>query len=214
MCPEGNPNKKRPSNLSKMELVKYCYESVITAFPRSEITFLVDKPNLELINLIDSCPNLHTIATFHFGSWDEGNIGTFHNQLDLAVKDGGKVLLLEDDYFFLPGAEYIIENALDKLEFLTPYDHPGYYTEDIHNYKREIIVAGGHHWQTITSTTLTFATTSKALENVIETMKKYGWQDHNMWLEITKNHKLYSPIPSLATHMESPYLAPAINWGF
>ena len=45
-------------------------------------------------------------------------------------------------------------------------------------------------------------------------MKKYGWADHPMWLDITKRKKLYYPIPSLATHTEIEYLSPSIDWKY
>lgn len=211
MCPEGNPNKHRPDNMTKMETVKTCYKSVLKAFPNAHITFIIDKPNVEIMELVEECPNKHDYEIFHFESWNDGNVGTFHRQLDLA-QDMGKVLLLEDDYFFIPDAETIIENALDEFEFITPYDHPGYYTEAEHDYKREVELAGGRHWQTVSSTCLTFASTGERIKAVIDTMKKFGWQDHFMWLELTQEHKLWSPIPSVATHMEVEYLAP--YWRF
>lgn len=213
MCPEGNPAKQRPRGMNKMSVISLCLESVEKAFPGVHITFLIDKPNLEIVQLADSSPNPHKIETFHFGSWEDGNIGTFHRQLDLAA-DMEKVLLLEDDYYFVKGAGKKIEKVLGELEFLTPYDHPGYYTEDIHNYKRQVRVVGGHHWQTVDSTTLSFASTGQAIRGVMDTMKEHGWRDHYMWLEITKDHKLWSPMPSLATHMEAPFLAPAVDWWF
>lgn len=211
MCPEGNPNKQRPHNMNKMEVVRYCYDSVIKAFPDSHITFLIDKPNIEIMELVEECPNPHDYEIFHFENWSDGNVGTFHRQLELAC-DKDKVLLTEDDYYYLPEAGKIIEEALDSLEFLTPYDHPGYYYESDHDYKRNVALVGDRHWQTVSSTCLTFATRGESIKEVIDTMKGYGWQDHFMWLELTEKHQLWSPIPSLATHMETPYLASNFLW--
>jgi hypothetical protein len=45
-------------------------------------------------------------------------------------------------------------------------------------------------------------------------MKLFGWADEPMWKEITKDHSLVQAVPSLATHMETPYLAPNIDWNF
>lgn len=211
MCPEGNPNKERPQNMSKMELIKVCFDSVIKAFPNAEYTFLIDKPSVEIVDLADSCPRPHSIETTHHEDWGTGNMMSFRRQLEIAV-GLDKVLLLEDDYYFNEGSGEIIESALDELQFLTPYDHPGYYTEDIHSYKRHVRMAGNHHWQNVTSTCLTFASKGEHIKRVKGTMEEFGWADHPMWSELTKLYDLWSPIPSLATHMETPFIAPKMEW--
>lgn len=215
MCGSGSTTKHRPQDMDKSQLVQTCYNSFITAFMdvQPHVTFLIDKPTLDLVKLADACPFQHDIEIFHFGDFNEGNIGTFHRQLDLA-ENMDKVLFLEDDYYFLPDAGKIINEALEVFDFLTPYDHPGYYNEPVHHYKREVEVAVGRHWQTVISTCLTFAGHGNTIKGIKDVMKDFGWADHPMWVEITKHYKLWSPIPSLATHMEVEYLSPNVSWGF
>jgi len=215
MCSEGNPNKVRPNNLSKLEIVKLCYQSFLEAFKDLEIlyvTFILDKPTKELRKIIKDFPFDHNVIEFNEDGWQKGNETTFHAQIDLASRMAGKVMFLEDDYFFLPKSGVIIDEALEDLEFVTPYDHPGYYSEKEHDYERDVYLIANHHWQSVISTCLTFATHSKFIRQHGELMKKFGTADHPMWKEITKNTYLWSPMPSLATHMETPFLAPIIKW--
>lgn len=216
MCGSGSTTKHRPQDMDKSQLVQTCYNSFITAFMdvQPRVTFLIDKPTLDLVKLADACPFQHDIEIFHFNDFNEGNIGTFHRQLDLA-ENMDKVLFLEDDYYFLPDAGSTINLALDTLEIITPYDHPGYYTEDVHVCRgKQVKLAAGHHWQDVLSTCLTFACKGSFIKEEKETMKKFGWADHPMWCELTQWHTLWSPIPTLATHMEVEYLSPNIRWGF
>jgi len=213
LCPEGNPLKQRPIR-PKLNLISACFHSFIKAFETvcPKVWFLVDKPSDELMEIVEGCPFPFKVETFRFGDWGSGNKGTFYRQLDIASGLEGKVFFLEDDYYFLPEAGKAIDEALDSLAFLTPYDHPGYYTEEGHRYKREVRIAGNRHWQTVKDTTLTFATHANLVKHEIETMKFFGWVDVKLWAELSKRHQLWSPIPSLATHMETPYLSPVIDW--
>jgi hypothetical protein len=197
-----------------MDLVRYCFISVMRAFRKVDckFTFLLDKPNTELIDLVNTCDRDYKISTSNIPDWSEANKQTFHKQLDIAEKCLDKVFFLEDDYYILPKAGPIIHDMLDNCDFLTPYDHPGYYTEETHNYKRDVIFENGRHWQTVISTCLTFGTHSSIIRCEKKRMKEYGWSDHPMWCDLTKDYKLYSPIPSLATHMETEFLSFGINW--
>jgi hypothetical protein len=200
--------------MQKEDIIKYCYESFLKAFATvdPEVHFIIDKPTFKIIKLLEKCPFKNTMHTVKIDGWYEGNIYTFHKQLDAAAQHDGKVMFLEDDYMFLENAGSVLDSALDTLEFITPYDHPALYTEFTE--KRNVIIAGGHHFQNVTSTTLTFATHGKLIKRLIDKMKSFNIADSPMWQEITKEYQLYAPIPSLATHMEQPYLAPVIDWGY
>lgn len=207
-CSTGNPHKDRPIE-GKYNLVKYCFKSFLKAFEGVEykLIVLLDKPNPQFRRLFRGH---EVIESFH-GDFNEGNIKSFHKQIDLALEHKDSFFFIEDDYYFLPNAGRVLSNV--SLPFWTPYDHPGYYTEDTHRYDREVLI-DGWHWQSIISTTLTFGGTFEALEQELNTMKRYGWADHPMWCDITQRVKLYAPIPSLATHMETEHLANLIKWPF
>jgi hypothetical protein len=213
LCPYGNILKRRPVTGGKQGLIECCYPSFLKAFEkiRPQVVFILDKPNPWLVDLVSSCPFPHQIESYAYPDLSQGNTQTFHRQLDLAA-DMDKVFFLEDDYYLLPECGEALEKAIDELEVVTPYDHPGYYSEQQHDYPRTVKVVGNHHWQTVSSTCLTFATIGKFIKQEIDCMKKYGWADHPMWLDLTQRHKLWAPIPSLATHMEIEVLAPVVDW--
>lgn len=207
-CSTGSPLKNRPIE-GKYELVKYCFESFIEAFKDVDykLIVLLDKPTPKFRELFK---DYEVIESF-YGSFDEGNIKSFHKQIDLALEHKDKFFFIEDDYYFLPNAGEVLSKV--SLPFWTPYDHPGYYSEDIHKYTKEVIV-DKWHWMSVISTTLTFGGTHEALQKEYSVMTKYGWADHPMWCDVTKRTKLYAAVPSLATHMETEHLAPLVDWPF
>jgi hypothetical protein len=202
--------KERPIE-DKRELVKTCFTSFLKAFGGVDysLKILLDKPNTEFRELFKG----HDVEESFYADFSEGNTRSFHRQIDIALEKGKDFLFVEDDYFWLDGKP--VELALKEVDgFITPYDHPGYYSEDIHSYDKKVRVMGNHHWQRVISTTLTFGGKYEHLKQEAETMKKYGWADHPMWLNVTKRLPLYSPIPTLATHMETPHLSPCVDWPF
>lgn len=207
-CSKSNPHKKHIIS-DKGELVQTCFNSFLTAFKnvKHKLFVLLDKPNPALRAIFKGCTTEET----YYPTFDEGNIKSFHRQIDIALQHPYEpFLFVEDDYLFTKEAGEYIDQALQEFDFITPYDHPDYYT-DIHEYKRETVCLS-HHWQTVNATTLTFGGKYKALEEMAPEMKKHGWADYPMWLEVTKKYKLWSPIPSLATHSESNQLSPVILW--
>ena len=210
-CSTGNPNKNRPIE-GKINLVRICFNSFKEAFKDVDyqLKVLIDKPSNEIRKVFE---DEDTEETFH-STFTEGNVKSFHRQIDLALGCADPFLFVEDDYYWLPGSGVKIADALGELSFITPYDHPRYYDEEIHNYPREIELVSGQHWADTMSTTLTFGGKHECLEKEAGTMKKYGWADHDMWCNITTREKLYAPIPTLATHMETEHLAPSVDWDF
>lgn len=157
----------------------------------------------------------------------------------------------EDDYLYADTrfSDMLDVIKRDNVDFVTPYDHPDYYQEevtgerpshidDLHGYKSEIIFQN-RHWRTVSSTTCTFLTTKRRLRNTLEYMKLYPKiSDYGMWIALTKkkkkhynyfktlqlykelgfqmllgnSYKLWSPMPSIATHMEEKYLSKGLDW--
>lgn len=196
-------NKIRPVELDKQGLIKLCMDSFVEAFKSVEpfIYFIIDKPTIELVELCDNIPLDHEMEILHTDDWNSGNIASFHRQVDIARETDDDVFFLEDDYFFLPNAGEKMLEGLKKYEYVSPYHHPS-------KEPKSDVIDG---WQLIPSTTLTFATNPKYLPKDI---KEFGWAEEQIWAEIWKNYRLAQPIPSLATHMETPFLAPSVDWNF
>lgn len=55
---------------------------------------------------------------------------------------------------------------MKDAHFVTPYDHPNYYTLPLHQHKSEYRQMGNQIWKTVNATCLTFLTTKKQLEYV------------------------------------------------
>lgn len=212
-CPYG-AKKNRLIN-DKYELVKKCFTSFKNAFKNVDcrLIVLIDKGNDKFNNIFKG----EKIEQSYYPNFNLGNVGTFHRQIDIALCHEDNFLFVEDDYLFTPKAGKVIKTILDDYKdtepfFITPYDHPDYYTQSKFDYKREVKLIAGNHWQMIGSTTLTFGGKYEALLSEYKTMKKYGWVDEKMWSDVTQRYKLYSPIPSLATHTEVEFLAPVVKW--
>ncbi|MCE8424422.1 MAG: hypothetical protein J5U17_01415 [Candidatus Methanoperedens sp.] len=116
-------------------------------------------------------------------------------------------------------------------------DKPDYLI-NLHNYKSKLIFEK-RHWRNVSSTCCTFLTTKSLLNKTSQYFKLYPkLSDYGMWLTLTrlrmmhfdrlmtlkmytfsskyllfgKSFKLWSPIPSIATHMANSYFSPGVDW--
>lgn len=195
--------------MNKHQIVETAYKSFLNTFT-SPTHFIIDKPEPWIVEMVKNRGDVTTTDTM---DWDTGNFDTFRIQLKLASEQTEPVLLLEDDYFWLePDSENILEQSIRELGFVSPYDHPNHYFEQGYNNPRQIKVAGGRHWQSVLSTTLTFGATPELIRSNWDKLNGHGTIDDEMWKSITNVDKLWSPIPSLATHMETDYLSPTFKW--
>lgn len=201
--------KVRPIS-SRPELLTTCFQSFIAAFKGTEydLTILLDKPTNEYRTIYKG----YKVEESYYSDFNEGNTKSFHRQLDLAIEGKRQYLLVEDDYYFVPQAGKIISTC--TLPFFTPYLHPDYFSGHTHTEKKDVIDHKNTCWMSVQATTLTFGGQYDALLREYETMKKYGWADYPMWCDVTQREKLYTPIPTLATHMEHEMLSPFTTWPF
>lgn len=152
-----------------------------------------------------------------------GNVESYvymMNLINLIMEDGIPeitidnnrtiIYLLEDDYIH---DKYSTRNLVDIFSshepcFAVPYDYPDrYYMKDIANAddNRVSVLAGQyHHWRTVRSTTVTFATraeTIRALWINLPTPQSDFWNMHILTTYF--NVSVLSPIPGLASHTET-----------
>lgn len=225
---------------------------------------------VKMIALLDNCPDEYIALFQKYFTADEleiislpgvGNHQTFQKQIELLLEQdySETVYFAEDDYFYIPGQfEKMVrfQRSNPEVHFITSYDHPDYYTMDIHHGKFPITVHSNHHWRTAATTCLTFMTTKAVLRKSRKTLESFcrGNLDNAVWLALTKTKinspyhllryffrwlngekmflgmaknawiycplqllfgkrwRLWSPIPSLSTHMDSTLLAPNIDW--
>lgn len=137
------------------------------------------------------------------------------------------IYFVENDYIHLSNSKKILLDAFSlRIDYVSLYDHPDLYnnvnnlkefTQSLDNSYRKVFLGKYSHWATSPSTTLTFAVKKKTLyEDYIffkKGCKRDIPRDHKIFTQLTNRGRiLVTPIPSMATHTETNYLAPLINW--
>lgn len=186
-----------------------------------------------------------------------GNTATSRAQIACLLEqdDSPYVYLAEDDYFYLPGQfEQMLQFMKETPEahFISPYDHPDYYTLGIHDHPARRITHGKKQWRQSATTCFTFLTTRDTLSKTAHMFYTLGRRnyDNSIWMSLTqypllkptilfrtvfgagrlwksvlkawyfgwrqicfgKRWNLWTPVPTIATHMEQTGLAPGIDW--
>ena len=223
----GSENRKdRPPYYSKT----LCLWSFLRAFSRvrerASVTFVNDGPVpanrlaiMERWGAITSFPGL-------------GNSRSYREALAIAVAlpDHSLVYFAEDDYLYTEAAFVkllaVFEDVPDA-DYVTLFDNYDRYIrhDDSRRGYSRIFLAGGLHWRTVESACMTFGARTARL-------KSDAWMhrlatisnspaDRILW-RCTQGEKwffwkfpkrtLVGPLPSLATHMHPPGLAPNVDW--
>lgn len=164
-----------------------------------------------------------------------GNSGSYLRAVTEATAPGladtDLAYLSEDDYLYLPAAFRDLVTAAEAIteaSYFTLYDHRDRYTrtDDADGGRARVFLAGAHHWRTVESTCMSYGVRVWALRG---DARIHAWasrgvipEDRAMWRRIQRlgvrgllrrgRHRLVSPIPTLATHLETEYLAPGVDW--
>lgn len=210
--PSSNPSPIYQEDKDKLNEI--CLKSVVKAFEdvsNKQFIFLLDyceKSTLEMIEKV-----VHSDYETH-----ESQAGIGQTMLDsysIASEINGAVLFQECDYFYLPApiGQFYLE-GLRQLDFVSPYDHPNFYTNrDFHAETCKIRVIGNWHYRTTERNTMTWATWGHLVKKNREILDRWGHLDGEVWKELKEQgHELWTPIPSFATHMVQDFLAPCVNW--
>ena len=137
------------------------------------------------------------------------------------------IYFVENDYLHTIGSKKNLIDAFNfDVHYVSLYDHPDCYDnlknlidfrQALDNPTKKVLLGKYSHWITTASTTCTFAVKKKVLMEDYEYFKKMCKRDiprdHKIFTQLTnKGRLLIIPVPSLATHIETNYLAPLINW--
>ncbi len=186
---------KTPAYFSddKMKMAELCFASFMQALEglQYHIWILFDNcpADYEAMCLRHCKPEFMTFL--HFPGI--GNALTFEQQILILEKQdfSENIMFAEDDYFYLRNSIRLSLQCISSMkdaDFVTPYDHPNYYTLPIHQHKSEYRQIGKQMWKTVNATCLTFLTTKKQLQfvrTIFLTYKKNNY-DASMWLAITQ----------------------------
>ena len=143
--------------------------------------------------------------------------------------DDELVYFVEDDYWHLPKSRQILLEGLSRAKYVSLYDHLDTYIpasmggnkfvtdEGYSSFPTLIIRTDSSHWRTVSSTTMTFASSVKVLREDKEIWDNHTTgtypQDFLAFMDLSKKQRsLITPIPSLSTHCEPAWAAPGIDW--
>ena len=208
--------KPRPEGFSKRK----CLENFFECFPTSKIHIIADNVSDDTYEWLKT--KVHSIERTCLKS---GGM-TFLHALKLVRKLDPEthVYLVEDDYMHLPGSEAILKEGVELADYATLYDTPDMYTNRTvaRNGIYRTIDEGGEisrvlmsepswtHWKETSSTTLTFATKAKHIQEDYDLLVKRGIfsEDFEMFIElkIIKKKNLIVSLPGYSTHCHLPWI--------
>lgn len=208
--PSTNPSPIYQDN--KMKLNELCLKSFVMAFEEQE-------PQVEFI--CDFCPQEYTemierVCPFpkHIQYTNMGINETALLAYDIAHKQDDDILFAECDYIWIPNSGGTLLDGLQELGMVSPYDHLNFYIDKtIHSPHTTIRLIQNHHWRTVERNTMTFAIKNKIFKRLYQVFSYYGYLDNEVWKDcLSKGQPLFTPLPSLATHMVRDWLSPYHDW--
>jgi len=192
---------------------------------KNDINIFADNTSPETDELIQKISKKAPIKT-SFGSSGQ----SFRNVYEKAISentDDTIIYFVENDYIHNWGSmNAIIEGIEMGADYVTLYDHPDKYIDkdkggnpEVENGGEitQVFLTNNYHWKLTNSTTMTFAATVKTLIRDAYVIKKHTSgsypTDYQMCVELRALGKtMISPIPGLATHGETMWLSPLIDW--
>ncbi|NMB56479.1 hypothetical protein GYA19_00900 [Candidatus Beckwithbacteria bacterium] len=201
VCPFNNGKSPVFTN-DKYKLFCFCLDSLLKSFTKTKPYFIF---------ILDSCPQSYPnyIKKYHDLEYqilpvkNAGNLSTWLLQLDIASKLNPDKLIYfaEDDYYYRENAGEKLKEGIKKYDFFS-----------LHNRIDDRKVKKAGFYQT-DYTCLTFGAKAKIIQNKIEILQKYATFDYTIWLEVKEtNFKLYTYIPTLATHLVKGKLSKGVIW--
>jgi hypothetical protein len=181
-------------NQDKRSLAELCFASMVQALSGVKAKLFV---------ILDNCPEYSEFFLKHwpdqniefiFNIPSAGNAGTFRQQAEILMgyTIEQPVYFAEDDYLYRPGAFRAMLDMLQssKADFITPYDHPDYYSMPLHSLfeKKAILQDGIRAWHKRYSTCLTFMTRAGILANTWAVFSTYCTKknfDSSIWFVLT-----------------------------
>ncbi len=192
----------------------------LSAIQISKYKKIVGKKNFIEINLKNNSKSLKYSIDLVLGFQNSKNFKKISSENEL-------IYFVENDYLHtIDSKKNLIDAFKLKVHYVSLYDHPDYYDnlkklidfrQVLDNPIKKVLLGKYRHWATTASTTCTFAVKKKTLMEDYEYFKKMCKRDiprdNKIFTQLTnKGRLLIIPIPSLATHIETNYLAPLINW--
>lgn len=212
MCGIPSTNPSPILQEDKFELNKLCLESFLKAFKDVDI---------EVVYILDHCDERYKVflnlADSRKKEVIETNIGindTCLLQYQLAREQDDDILFQECDYIYRPDTGKDLVAGVEELGLVSPYDHPNFYRDrELHSPTTNLTLVNNTHWRSSERNTMTFAVRNDIFKQNYDIFRKHGYLDGQVWYDLLDNgQSLFTPIPSLATHMVADYMAPSVDW--
>lgn len=211
MCDIDSTNPP-PFEKNKYNLNKRCLESFVKAFEniKPKMYFLCDYCPPKYKEMIETVCPFEKVIEFT----EMGINNTMLRSYEIALNNDDYVLFQECDYLYRPDTGELFLKALASLGLVSPYDHLNFYKDhNIHSKTCDVELVDGHHFRTTERNTMTWGCHTDLIKENINTLNQYGYLDDLVWRDLLlAGHRLWVPIPSIATHMVKDYLSPGINW--
>jgi len=229
-------NSERFCKMDKKALLLKCIGSVLYAVSGrndgTKVTIIDDASSKECVesiqNLLSKYRHQSKLIVRDKRDYNEATLQYFELARD---SDSTLVYLVEDDYLHFPNAiaemEYFYKHAFSQFHstkdiVLHPFDDPSNYLSKYME-KSHIVQHGSRHWRTNSHTTCTFFTTPGVInrgwehfENFAKNYKKdktvcEDTTINRVWA--SENVQLFTPMPSLALHMQfEENMDKMVNW--
>ncbi len=142
---------------------------------------------------------------------------TLHEQSRILLEqtDAELVLWAEDDYFYLPDQFKLAVDFLRSnpdADFVSPYDHPDFYSTDLHAFHAKQRVVGNQVWRSRLSNTHTILAKRQVLfelQRVFLTFQGNVNFDLAMWMALTKK-RMFNPVKLLQWSIANRFWAGSI----
>ena len=202
-----------------------CLKNAVNVFSDADWSVIADNISTETNDMIQKYKSRDHIYYVSVGH----GAGTFNLALDEALQYGDDeiVYFIENDYLHKPGSQQIIEEGIELgASFVSLYDHPDKYLSPSQGGNpyceggaedTRVYLTKSTHWKITNSTTMTFAAKVSTLKRTESILRKYTQgsypEDFKLFLELREQSELLiTPIPGYATHGETKWLSPLINW--
>jgi len=217
--------KEKPSYVNN----ENCLRNAIAAFPldKHEWHVLADSVGVETKAMIEKYVPQKNIE---YVTIKNGPGYPFLHLLNKLINQSDNtdiIYFIENDYIHCLGSDVVMQEGFNLgAHYVTLYDHPDKYinaTDGGNPYIEDggeitkVFLTKSCHWKLTNSTTGTFASTVQALKDDYQTIIKYAnnpyWNDFQMCLELgNRGRTIISCIPGYATHGETKWLTPLIDW--
>jgi len=177
----------------KLRLGRLCLQSFRASLGtvRAKMFVLLDGCPPEFDQMFTECFDAEDLELVRLDG--VGNRQTFLRQIEILLNQecAEAVYFAEDDYFYLPDEFRLMLNLMcdgSEVDFISPYDHPDYYSLALHSGRQLSQSVGDRNWRTAASTCLTFLTSKKMLADTKGIFRSYarGNPDVSLWLSLTK----------------------------